>query len=231
MEFKIYKDMELMEIKEKIIVEEFERNIFPKIFLEEDKVKIFDDIIEGINYKKDIEIVEEMIKTPFFRDLSKQEASSVNLWATLCVEYFSDYVFKRWFDKKKLTEDLILTRSFAKGKLLYNRNAIARLWWITKLTYDDDLDDKLMYTRLLLERSQFEQSIMESSLAKNENILKKIMKSIVKYEEKNTIISANDIKEYMMLLNRMGGTYILDIMDEEYFYEKLLEVMSQKNNK
>lgn len=225
MELKQYNDVELMELKEKIKIEEFEKNIFPKIISQEERVNIFDDLIEKINYMKDIEIAEEMLRIPFFKNLTKEEASSVNLWSTLCVEYFSEYVYKRWFKNKKLTEDLILTRSFAKGKLLYNRNAMARLWWITKLTYDENLEDKLLYTRILLERSQFEQSIMESSLAKNEIILKKIMKSIIRYEEANCTMSANEIKEYMMLLNRLGGTYILDIMDEEYFYEKLEEVM------
>lgn len=180
---------------------------------------------EEYTYKTDILLAIKMYDIPFFSNMSKEEANKENLWATINIEYMSEYTLRRWnIDNQKKENKEI--RIFKKGKLLYNRNSLARLWWITKLTVDESLDDKFMYTKLILSRSQFEQSIMESSLSKNNKILKNLLCAIMEIEnECQYKISSDEIIKIISSLNRIGGTYVLDIMDYKYFRDHITDVL------
>lgn len=174
----------------------------------------------------DIDLAIFLDQMDYFKDLSKAEASKEELWATLNIEYFSDYTFNRWLNKGNLSEKMVLQRVFKSGNMLYNRNSIARLWWVVKRTKDESLVDPYIYARILLNRTQFEQSLLESSLSKSDELLKCLMSAIVKFEDKHRQITSQEIINIVKRLNLLGGTYVLDIMNKEFYYNEILSVLN-----
>lgn len=176
-------------------------------------------------YDLDIILAIEMYNIEYFSRLTKEEANDEKLWATINIEHFARYTTDRWKINSTSASNKE-KRVFKKGKHLYNRNSLARLWWITQLTVDDSLEDEFLYTKLILSRSQFEQSIMESSLSKNNKILKKLLSAIVEIEKvRRSEITSDEIVKLISSLNRIGGTYVLDIMDEKYFVDHIIDVL------
>ncbi len=182
--------------------------------------------ISDINGDIDLAIAIDQIE--YFQSLTKSEASDENLWSTINIEYFSQYTKNRWLSKSP-SDKQILQRVFKDGKNMYNRNSIARLWWVVNRTKDNQLDDPYEYAKILLSRAQFEQSILESSLAKNENLLHNLMSAIVKFENKHETITSPQIIKIIKRLNLLGGTYVLDIMNSDYFYNEILHVLEVKD--
>ncbi|WOO86495.1 DUF6339 family protein [Mollicutes bacterium LVI A0039] len=221
----IYNESDVVTAKRKLIEESL--NI-SEINIIDDKTDIFDNLImisETIDdLSKDIELAIAMDKHHYFNSLTKQQATKEELWTTLNIEYFDTYTQRRWI-KKNPSENQIKQRIFKSGKMLFNRNSLARLWWITKRTKDATLEDPYLYTRILLTRTQFDQSILESTIAKNDEVLKKFLSSLVRFETEIKTVSSEDIKDIMKRLNVLGGTYVIDIMDEDYFFNVICNVL------
>lgn len=219
---KVYSIDELDSQKSKDKYKYYLDNNFSQLMLNH-KSSIFDELITDSMTKPDLELAIKMDNHSFFKQLSEFDANSEELWATLNIEYFSEYTYTRWL-KDKESEKIVLERVFKKGKSLYNRNSLARLWWITRMTKDNNLDDPYKLTKLVLENGQIDQSVMESSLCKNKTLVKNILKAISNYEENTNKLSSSQVKTYMKELNKLGGTFVLDIMDETYFYSVLLSL-------
>ncbi len=228
---KLYSKNQVTELKSNIDPNKYTSNDMPKLLNENEKVTLFTEVIElakkgGDN--QDINLAIAMDNNEFFQSLTDRIASQEELWVTLNLEYFSEYTYYRWLDGKAMSEKAIRERIFKAGKLMYNRNSMARLWWITNRTKDVSLDDPYTYTRIILDRNQFEQSLMESTITKNPKLLKYIMAGIVRYEDAYTTINSNEIVRITKHLNRIGGTYVLDLMDENYFWEQICYVMDKE---
>lgn len=202
--------------------------------LEIEKSNVLNSLIElsksVVETSGDIDLAIGLDQNEYFQNLTKKEAFNEEFWATINIEYFSEYTQNRWLCKHEITENMILQRVFKAGNLLYNRNSIARLWWAVKRTKDDNLNDPYMYTRILLTRAQFEQSIFESSISKNKEVLLNLMASIVKFENKYWEINSTEIKKIIKRFNLLGGTYILDIMDQDFYYNEIISVLGVQNN-
>lgn len=222
----IYTPNEVDEAKKAIIVDKVDIRDYSQNIIKSNE---FDDAIELskniTDIGGDIELAIALDKVEYFQNLSKADASKEELWATLNIEYFADYTHNRWLRKDNVSDKMILQRVFKSGNMLYNRNSIARLWWVVKRTKDESLDDPYFYVRILLNRTQFEQSLLESSLSKSEDLLLKLMSAIVKFENNHRQISSPEIIKIVKRLNLLGGTYVLDIMDEEFYYNEILSVL------
>jgi len=71
--------------------------------------------------------------------LSDSQASDERLWAGLCLGPFWNYVKYRWeIDKKCTVANVQQHFLFGFGaRRSLTRNALSRLWWIGRLTYDN----------------------------------------------------------------------------------------------
>lgn len=85
------------------------------------------------------------------RFLSDSQASDERLWAGLCLGLFWDYVKYRWNINEKCTVSNVKQHFFfgfgARRSL--TRNALSRLWWIGRLTYDDKRSDPWELTKFV----------------------------------------------------------------------------------
>ena len=80
------------------------------------------------------------------KNLTDTQATDERLWAGLCHYDLWDYMSKRWkMEGEKLKSQLVLSRyfiSYASGrKRGLTVNTLSKLWWIGRLTYDQNRSD------------------------------------------------------------------------------------------
>lgn len=232
---RIYTEKELNEIKSEIDIEKYQNMEYGGKFENENPEP---QLLDAIAYSKQLEpvaksdilLAKRLFELDYFKNLTNKEANDERVWVTMTHEYFREYSYARWIKGKNLTPNVLTQRLFKSGKLLYNRNSIARLWWITSQTKDENLENPYKYTEMLFSNTQFDQSIMESTVSKNGDILRNLLKAICKVSDEVKEITGADIKLIMPQVNKVGGTYILDTLDADYFEELIIDVL-EKNDR
>lgn len=153
--------------------------------------------------------------------LSDSQASDERLWAGLCMSPFYDYVKYRWKISANSSTSTIEQHFFfgygARRSL--TRNAISRLWWIGRLTYDDNLEYEL--TKFVCENADNIMHILERNTSNNPDIVKTFISAIIDVKKTGKQIGTDDIGELSKYLNLLGGTYILDCLPATVIYDKI----------
>lgn len=159
------------------------------------------------------------------RFLSDSQASDERLWAGLCLGPFWEYVKYRWEINKKCTEANIKQHflfGFGARRSL-TRNALSRLWWIGRLTYDDSNPvDPWHLTKFVCESSDYIMHILERNTSNNATIVRPFLKAIIAGRDQGLPIDTNVVGELAKYLNLLGGIYILDCLPEQRIYDKIL---------
>lgn len=157
--------------------------------------------------------------------LSDSQASDERLWAGLCLGPFWEYVKYRWDINKKCTEGNIKQHflfGFGARRSL-TRNALARLWWIGRLTYDEgNAQDPWQLTKFVCESSDYIMHILERNTSNNVTIVRPFLKAIIACRAMGLPIDTNIVGELAKYLNLLGGIYILDCLPEQRIYDKIL---------
>ena len=90
--------------------------------------------------------------------LTDSQASDERLWAGLCLGPFWTYVQYRWGIDQKCTVSAVKDHFFfgqKAGRRSLTRNALSRLWWIGRLTYDEKRKDPWELTKFICESSDY----------------------------------------------------------------------------
>ena len=156
--------------------------------------------------------------------LSDSQASDERLWAGLCLNHFYKYTQYRWDIIAKCTA-LNVEQHFFFGfgaRRSLTRNAISRLWWIGRLTYDEGRDDHYELTQFVCENADYIMHILERNTSNNLTITKGFISALVEARREGCIINTDTVGELSKYLNLLGGTYILDCLPEERIHEKIL---------
>lgn len=157
--------------------------------------------------------------------LSNSQASDERLWAGLCLKPFWGYVKTRWDIDKKCTESSIKQHFFfAYGvRRSLMRNALARLWWIGRLTYDEKQLDPWVFTKFICESPDYIMHILERNTSNSLEIMRPFLNAILDARKAGLKIDTNVVGYLAKYLNFLGGTYILDCLPEETIYKKTYE--------
>lgn len=157
------------------------------------------------------------------RFLSDSQASDERLWAGLCLGPFWLYVKYRWDIDSRCTASNVQQHFFfgygARRSL--TRNALSRLWWIGRLTYDRSNDDPWKLTRFVCENSDYIMHILERNTSNNFSITRPFLSAIIDARNEGTHVDTNIVGELSKYLNLLGGVYILDCLPEKTIYEKI----------
>ena len=159
--------------------------------------------------------------------LSDSQASDERLWAALCLREFWPYVQYRWRIKEKCTERNIEQHFFYgyDTRRSLTRNAMARLWWIGRLSIDrDSKDDPYRLTRFVCENADNIMHTMERNTSNSSMITRAFLSAALDAREREHLTMNTDvIGELAKYLNLLGGTYILDCLPEQVIYNKIME--------
>ena len=155
------------------------------------------------------------------RFLPDSQASDERLWAGLCLGYFYDYVKYRWkingHSSATSIEQHYLFGFGARRSL--TRNAMARLWWIGRLTYDNEREYEL--TKFVCENADNIMHILERNTSNNPEIIKSFISAILDVRNEGKALNTDDIGALSKYLNLLGGTYILDCLPSKVIYDKI----------
>lgn len=156
--------------------------------------------------------------------LSDSQASDERLWVGLCLGPFWEYVKYRWNIDKKCTVDNIKQHFFFgfSNRRSLTRNAISRLWWIGRLTYDEKRADPWKLTKFVCENSDYIMHILERNTSNNPSIIRPFLDAIIESKAQGLTIDTNIVGELAKYLNLLGGIYILDCLPERRIYDKIL---------
>ena len=169
--------------------------------------------------------------------LSDSQASDERLWAGLCLGPFWKYVKYRWEIDKKCTASNIQQHFFfgfgARRSL--TRNALSRLWWIGRLTYDEKRTDPWELTKFVCENSDYIMHILERNTSNNPAIIRAFLSAIIDARNAGLQIDTNIVGDLAKYLNLLGGIYILDCLPERKIhdktYDKIVEINDSINSK
>lgn len=155
--------------------------------------------------------------------LSDSQASDERLWAGLCLGPFWKYTQYRWEIAKKCTQANIEQHFFfgfgARRSL--TRNAIARLWWIGRLTYDAQRDNPYELTQFVCENADYIMHILERNISNNPSIVQAFVSAVLAARKEGIPINTDIVGDLAKYLNLLGGTYILDCLPPEVIFGKV----------
>lgn len=156
------------------------------------------------------------------RFLSDSEASDERIWAGLCLGPFWSYTQYRW---DVSTADSIQQHfMFGYGpRRSLTRNALSRLWWIGRLTYDslEKRSHPYELTQFVCESSDYIMHVLERNISNNPMILNAFLSAILDVRNEGYLINTDIVGELAKYLNLLGGIYILDCLDYQQIYDKI----------
>ena len=154
--------------------------------------------------------------------LSESQASDERLWAGLAINDFWKYIQYRWGIQEKCTENNIKSHFYFNynNRRSYTRNGISRLWWIGKLTFDEENNNPYELTEYICRHSDFILHLLERSQSNNKNIVKEILYALLDLEREGISVNTDEFGELIKYMNRVGGTYLLDCLPERGIYER-----------
>lgn len=180
------------------------------------------EIVFDMSADKPIDTDFENVKRVYeaLKFLSDSNASEERLWAALCLGVGYSYVQYRWPTQ---TIDNVLQHYFFGfgGRRSLTRNAIARLWWIGRLTYDKNREDHYELTKFVCSNADYIMHFIERNTSNNIHVLRPFIEAIMEAHEKGYDINTDDAGELAKYLNQLGGMYILDFMTEEWIKDKI----------
>lgn len=161
------------------------------------------------------------------RSLPDSQASDERLWAGLCLGHFYDYVKYRWkINGESSAANIEQHYLFGFGaRRSLTRNAMARLWWIGRLTYDNEREYEL--TKFVCENADNIMHILERNTSNNPEIIKSFISAILDVRNEGKALNTNDIGELSKYLNLLGGTYLLDCLPSKVIYDKIYKKASE----
>ncbi len=180
------------------------------------------DMSESKPFLTEAENVKRIYSSLYF--LSDSQASDERLWAGLCLGPFWNYVKYRWNIDKRCTADNIKQHflfGFGARRSL-TRNALSRLWWIGRLTYDKSYADPWKLTKFVCESSDYIMHILERNTSNNHAVIRPFLNAVIDAREQGLQIDTNIVGELAKYLNLLGGIYILDCLPEHRIYDKIL---------
>lgn len=159
-----------------------------------------------------------------YRDLSLEEASDARLWTYFAHKRYYDYTVSRWVSGDQITDAKVRERFFysktGKGKL---RNALARLWWYGKASYDESYDDPYILTKILVAKQDIAQNIFERNFSRNTGLTRKILKVLHTMELNGELLpKREEFRSFSKALIRAGAFAVTDILSEQQI-EKMMK--------
>lgn len=181
-----------------------------------------------------IDVNNTIILYTAMKSLTDSQAIDERLWAGMCHYDFWDFLQKRWQleDYHKLSERDIKSRFFfgqgQKRSLI--TNTLAKLWWIGRLTYDEDRSDPFELTKYLEnDYSTKTMIIFSNNYMSNHNISVGLFSALKKLDSIGYTIKGQNRRDVFYsatrYLNVLGGTYILDYFTSEEIEEKIIKYM------
>lgn len=186
------------------------------------------DVILGTKPSDDMENSIKIFSC--LKNLDLVQANDRRLWVTLNHTVFYNYAKTRWAISELSSNEVIKDRFHFEGSGLRarNQNSIARLWWGAKITYDESRADPFELTKLLWERQDFYQNLIDRKLSTYSCILK----GFIEFYSLNKQIDLKfEMRKLIKGINAYGGVRLLPLLGENEVKEQIFKLCKFYNIK
>lgn len=165
--------------------------------------------------------------------LSDSQASDERIWIAYSLGEQIEYMRYRW--NTKSPSDMLNRYFFnySKNRSLF-RNGISRLWWIGRVTYDENREDPFELTKFMCKHQDIIETICGRSTFNNPVVQKATLNAIFDALNNKKNDNRETIRDIAKYVNLLAGTYILDMLsyDEIYdkVYKKLMELAGERHD-
>lgn len=163
--------------------------------------------------------------------LSDSQASDERLWAAYALVFHLNYVIWRWNPKNAEQLKQHCVYSFAPRRSLF-RHAIARLWWLGRVTKDVRRDNPYELTEFTCKHTDIGPSICEQPVFTNRTIMLGAIAAMYDLEQAGVKIDKAVIQDMGRYMNLLAGTYLVDQFDQSKIYnmtQKHIQKFVEKN--
>jgi hypothetical protein len=184
------------------------------------KYFIDEDLELGIDPKDDCTSSIEIFKQ--LNNLDRVQANDKRLWTCLTHTRFFGYTKNRWKIDKESSDGTIKSRFHFEGSALEARmrNAISRLWWAAKITYDPARENNFELTELLWEKQDVYTALAERSFATYPNLIH----GFLEFFKLNRQLREDELRAILRGLNAVGGVKILPILSKEGVIDQIKRI-------
>lgn len=168
------------------------------------------------------------------KDLPAAVAMDERLWAGIAIDLAWSYVRNRWDIAKMFADRNEDVLKKVREHFLYNagprrsftRNAISRLWWLGRLTYDEKAEgDEFHRTRVVCRDLGYVVDLLERNFSNNPRISAEFVDAVdaarSEVAPSGGIILRPELRTLCKYLNMLGGVYILDALPEGMIFRKI----------
>lgn len=156
-----------------------------------------------------------------FKDIPISLATQEKLWSSLTLLYYRDYFYYRIKgDIEKKNDNRIKSALFfqhgTKRSLFVH--ALARLWWVGYMTYDEENQDNPYWLTEFFCSADFSARCVvffSSNFTSNRAITKGILKALIGLRDEGVRIKREHFVESTRFLNITGAAMVLDLLEEE----------------
>lgn len=160
------------------------------------------------------------------KGITNTQASDERLWAGIAHTKCWDFMqYRTKLEKSPDLEKKVL------GSFFFNQgnkrslilHPLARLWWVGRLTYDANAEDKFHAMEYF--KSDFSTrvyTLFSSNFTHNPKVTRALLGAINEIESCGIKVGRNEYLETIRYLNMLGGVVILDYLSEEELKQKII---------
>lgn len=146
------------------------------------------------------------------KNIDLVQANDRRLWTTLTHTVFFKYSKERWASDENSNKKIIRRFHFEGTSLEARmRNSISRLWWAAKISIDETRKDPYELTRLLWNKQDIYQNLVERSYGTYSSVVK----GFLEFYSENNFLKENQLRRLFTALNSIGGVKVLSVHSKE----------------
>ena len=165
-------------------------------------------------------------------DLNDSFATDERLWAGLAHTLFYEYMQTRWKNKKADSTYILNHYFFNKGKpRCYLMQSISRLWWLGRLTYNNDYEDDPYKILKFMSHdiNGYAFTLFGSNWINSEKTKHLFFEAIFKYiNETGNKVDRKLFNEAEQHTNALCGIYLIDACDDDFIINNIYDYLTQK---
>lgn len=168
------------------------------------------------------------------KNITNTQATDERFWVGLAHGELWYYMVSRLslnsndVEAEKILSNFFFNTSRKRSLIVH---ALAKLWWIGRLTYDPTADDPFE----ALEGLRYDCSskilpFFSNNFTNNPKIIRALLKAIIYIEQRDVKVIREQWRELLRYLNMISGVIILDYLSENELKEKIIMHYKEINN-
>lgn len=149
-----------------------------------------------------------------FNDLTESQASDERFWSGYAIkEDVYNYLKYRWGDNHNLLKYRVVFHAPGKRGLLYH--GIARLWWLARLTIDEEKVNMYELTEFTFNYPHIMEKMIYRNFSNSKNVRHGIIEGIKKYIKHGGEYRIAKIDELYLYISTISSVHLLDSFSKE----------------